>query len=35
MKSELLDHRIRLNEALFYVQYKDAIRQVVVAGDQR
>ncbi len=30
MKSELLDHRIRLNEALFYVQYKDAIRQVVV-----
>jgi iron complex outermembrane receptor protein len=30
VKSELLDHRIRLNEALFYVQYKDAIRQVVV-----
>ncbi len=30
MKSELWDHRIRLNEALFYVQYKDAIRQVVV-----
>lgn len=30
MKSELWDRRIRLNEALFYVQYKDAIRQVVV-----
>jgi len=30
MKSELLDRRLRLNEALFYVQYKDAIRQVVV-----
>ena len=29
MKSELWDRRIRLNEALFYVQYKDAIRQVV------
>ena len=29
LKSELLDHRLRLNEALFYVQYKDAIRQVV------
>ena len=29
MKSELFDRRIRLNEALFYVQYKDAIRQVV------
>ncbi|HEX8757177.1 MAG TPA: TonB-dependent receptor [Steroidobacteraceae bacterium] len=30
MKSELLDHRIRLNEAAFYVKYKDVIRQVVV-----
>jgi iron complex outermembrane receptor protein len=30
LKSELADRRIRLNEALFYVQYKDAIRQVVV-----
>ena len=30
LKSELWDRRIRLNEALFYVQYKDAIRQVVV-----
>ena len=30
MKSELFDRRLRLNEALFYVQYKDAIRQVVV-----
>jgi iron complex outermembrane recepter protein len=30
MKSELWDRRVRLNEALFYVQYKDAIRQVVV-----
>lgn len=30
LKTELLDRRIRLNEALFYVQYKDAIRQVVV-----
>jgi iron complex outermembrane receptor protein len=30
MKSELWDRRLRLNEALFYVQYKDAIRQVVV-----
>ena len=30
MKSELWERRLRLNEALFYVQYKDAIRQVVV-----
>ncbi len=30
MKSELWNRRLRLNEALFYVQYKDAIRQVVV-----
>jgi iron complex outermembrane recepter protein len=30
VKSELFDRRLRLNEALFYVQYKDAIRQVVV-----
>ncbi|MGH8170961.1 MAG: TonB-dependent receptor [Steroidobacteraceae bacterium] len=30
MKSELFDHRIRLNEAAFYVKYKDVIRQVVV-----
>jgi iron complex outermembrane receptor protein len=30
VKSELLDHRIRLNEALFYVKYEDAIRQIVV-----
>lgn len=30
MKSELLQHRIRLNEALFYVKYSDVIRQVVV-----
>jgi iron complex outermembrane receptor protein len=29
-KSELWDRRIRLNEALFYVRYIDAIRQVVV-----
>ena len=29
MKSEFLDRKIRLNEAIFYVQYKDAIRQVV------
>ncbi len=29
LKMELDDRRIRLNEALFYVQYKDAIRQVV------
>jgi len=30
LKSEFMDRRIRLNEAVFYVQYKDAIRQVVV-----
>jgi len=30
LKSELWQRRLRLNEALFYVQYKDAIRQVVV-----
>lgn len=30
LKSELLNRRLRLNEALFYVQYSDAIRQVVV-----
>jgi iron complex outermembrane receptor protein len=30
MKSELFDRRIRLNEAAFYVKYKDVIRQVVV-----
>lgn len=30
LKSELWQRRVRLNEALFYVQYKDAIRQVVV-----
>jgi iron complex outermembrane receptor protein len=30
LKSELMDHRIRINEAAFYVKYKDAIRQVVV-----
>ena len=29
LKTEMLDHRLRINEALFYVQYKDAIRQVV------
>jgi iron complex outermembrane receptor protein len=29
MKSELFDRRLRLNEALFYVKYKDLIRQVV------
>lgn len=28
-KAELLDRRLRLNEAVFYVRYKDAIRQVV------
>ena len=28
-KTELFDRRIRLNEALFYVKYKDLIRQVV------
>jgi iron complex outermembrane receptor protein len=30
MKAELMDHRIRINEAAFYVKYKDAIRQGVV-----
>ena len=30
LKSEFLDSRLRVNEALFYVKYKDAIRQVVV-----
>jgi iron complex outermembrane receptor protein len=29
VKSEWLDHRLRVNEALFYVRYKDLIRQVV------
>jgi iron complex outermembrane recepter protein len=29
LKSELFDHRVRLNEALFYVKYIDLIRQVV------
>jgi iron complex outermembrane receptor protein len=29
MKSEFFDHRMRLNEALFYVRYTDLIRQVV------
>jgi iron complex outermembrane receptor protein len=29
LKSEWLDHRLRINEALFYVRYKDLIRQVV------
>ena len=29
MKSELFEHRVRLNEALFYVRYTDLIRQVV------
>jgi len=29
LKSELFDRRLRLNEAVFYVKYKDAIRQVV------
>jgi len=28
-KTELFDRRIRVNEALFYVKYKDLIRQVV------
>jgi len=28
-KSETFNNRLRINEALFYVQYKDAIRQVV------
>ena len=30
LKSEFFGHRLRLNEALFHVKYKDAIRQVVV-----
>jgi iron complex outermembrane receptor protein len=30
IKAELMDHRVRINEALFHVKYKDAIRQVVV-----
>ncbi|MDE2304801.1 MAG: TonB-dependent receptor [Gammaproteobacteria bacterium] len=30
IKSEWFDHRLRLNEALFYVKYTDLIRQVVV-----
>jgi iron complex outermembrane receptor protein len=30
MKSELFDHRVRLNEAAFYVKYSNVIRQVVV-----
>ena len=30
LKAELVDHKIRINEALFHVKYKDAIRQVVV-----
>jgi iron complex outermembrane receptor protein len=30
LKTEFLDRRVRLNEAVFYVKYKDAIRQVVV-----
>jgi len=29
MKSEFLDHRLRINEALFFVKYIDLIRQVV------
>ncbi len=29
-KSEWLQHRLRINEALFYVKYTDLIRQVVV-----
>jgi iron complex outermembrane receptor protein len=29
LKSEWLDHRLRINEALFYVRYKNLIRQVV------
>ncbi len=29
VKSEWLDHRLRVNEALFYVRYKDLIREVV------
>ncbi|MBW4053372.1 MAG: TonB-dependent receptor [Proteobacteria bacterium] len=30
MKSEFFQQRVRLNEAAFYVKYKDVIRQVVV-----
>jgi len=30
LKAELMDRRIRVNEALFHVKYSDAIRQVVV-----
>lgn len=30
IKAELMDHRIRINEAAFWVKYKDAIRQGVV-----
>ncbi|MCX7056192.1 MAG: TonB-dependent receptor [Proteobacteria bacterium] len=29
VKAEFMDRRIRINEALFHVKYKDAIRQVV------
>jgi iron complex outermembrane receptor protein len=29
VKSEWLDHRLRVNEALFYVRYKNLIREVV------
>ncbi len=29
IKAELMDRRIRINEAVFHVKYKDAIRQVV------
>jgi len=29
LKNEFFDRRLRLNEALFYAKYKDAIRQVV------
>jgi iron complex outermembrane recepter protein len=29
LKSEMFDHRVRVNEALFYVKYIDLIRQVV------
>jgi iron complex outermembrane receptor protein len=29
LKSEFLDHRLRINEALFYVKYEDLIREVV------
>lgn len=35
LKSELMDNRLRFNSAVFYVTYKDAIRQVVaVVPDQ-